>query len=62
MDIKEFLFDLPLYRYNEYGDLEAQEALSKIQEGINKEIEVQKAERKKYLQALVLANSNSSEE
>ena len=56
------LFDLPLYRYNEYGDLEAQEALSKIQEGINKEIEVQKAERKKYLQALVLANSNSSEE
>lgn len=56
------LFDMPLYKYNEYGELEAQEALSKIQEGINKEIEVQKAERKKYLQALVLANSNSSEE
>ena len=56
------LFDMPLYKYNEYGEVEAQEALSKIQEGINKEIEVQKAERKKYLQALVLANSNSSEE
>lgn len=56
------LFEMPLYRYNEYGNLEVQEALTKIQEGINREIEVQKAERKKYLQALVLANSNSSEE
>lgn len=43
------------YKINEYtNEVEATEALSKLQTNLNKEIETQKSERKEYLQALLL--------
>ena len=39
--------------------MEATEALQKVQENINKEIETQRAERKEYLQALILKESSA---
>lgn len=49
--IKEFA----AYKLNEdTGEIETTEALSNIQTNLNKEIELQKSERKEYLQALLL--------
>ena len=53
------LKDYPLYDYNDYGEYEATEALSKLHEKITKEIETQKAERKQYLQALILKENSA---
>lgn len=52
------LLEFPLFKVNEYGETEETDALSKIQENITKEIETQRLERKEYLQALILAESN----
>ena len=51
------MLDLPLYRFNDEGELEILEPLRKIDEEIKKEIESQKAERKEYLQSLLLDSS-----
>ena len=43
------------YKLNEEtGEIETTEALNNIQTNLNKEIELQKSERKEYLQALLL--------
>lgn len=51
------MLELPLYRFNDEGELEILEPLKQIDEGIQKEIEAQKAERKEYLQSLLLDSS-----
>lgn len=55
------LLEFPLFKVNEYGETEETDALSKIQENITKEIETQRLERKEYLQALILAESENVE-
>lgn len=52
---RERIQEFSAYKLNEYTDeVEATEALSKLQTNLNKEIEAQKSERKEYLQALLL--------
>lgn len=57
MEQRASLLEFPLYTINDYGELEYTDALQKIQENINQEIETQRAERKEYLQALILNES-----
>lgn len=58
---REELLEFPLYQVNEYGEIEYSEAMNKLQENINKEIEDQRAERKEYLKTLILGGSTSNE-
>lgn len=56
------LLEFPLYDYNEYGEMEEADALTKLQENLKKEIEAQRTERKEYLKALLLSETGVSEE
>lgn len=60
MEERAALIEFPLYKINDYGELELLEPLQKVQENINQEIETQRAERKEYLQALILEESSAN--
>lgn len=54
------LMDFPLIEIDDYGYETETEAFSKLRENINSEIATKKAERKEYLQALILEQSKAN--